>query len=302
MNIIVFAKTVRFLQAQTGSDPRQNNITPGDLVDMLNPFDEAALEVALRIKDAAPATEISVVSLGGPSAQAGLRRCLAMGADRASHILYGDYIELDSWASAAILAAQARRMHYDLILCGREAIDSNAGLVGPYLAAQLAIPHISRIIRLAEPGSGGKITAERRLDRGDRETVECAAPALLTVERDINVPRIPTLPAMLAAAKLPIENCSVDDIETTQAPLGPASRRTATIRLSNPKAKRRAGKQLNPALSAAERMKLMMKGGGAPVQTQKTALLEGCSEDVLEKFERLLISSGVIPRSGDNDS
>ncbi|MDP7342617.1 MAG: electron transfer flavoprotein subunit beta, partial [Alphaproteobacteria bacterium] len=164
MNIIVFAKTVRFLQAQTGSDPRQNNIAPGDLVDMLNPFDEAALEVALRIKDAAPATEISVVSLGGPSAQAGLRRCLAMGADRASHILYGDYIELDSWASAAILAAQARRMHYDLILCGREAIDSNAGLVGPYLAAQLSIPHISRIIRLAEPGSGGKITAERRLD------------------------------------------------------------------------------------------------------------------------------------------
>jgi electron transfer flavoprotein beta subunit len=288
VNIIVFAKTVRFLQAQTGSDPRQNNIAPGDLVDMLNPFDEAALEVALRIKDAAPEAEITVVSLGGPSAQAGLRRCLAMGADRASHILYGDYVELDSWASAAILAAQARRMRYDLILCGRQAIDSNAGLVGPYLAAQLAIPHISRIIKLAEPGSDGKITAERRLDRGDRETVECTAPALLTVERDINVARIPTLPAMLAAAKLPIENCSTEDLETA-----PTLNRTKTIRLSNPKAKRRAGKQLNPALSAAERMKLMMKGGGAPAPAKTAALLEGCGEDVLEEFERLLISSGV---------
>ena len=288
MNIIVFAKTVRFLQAQTGSDPRQNNIAPGDWVDMLNPFDEAALEEALRIKDAAPETQISVVSLGAPSAQAGLRRCLAMGADRASHILYSDYNELDSWASATILAAQARRMRFDLILCGRQAIDSNAGLVGPYLAAQLEIPHMSRVIKLAEPGGGGRITAERRLDRGDREIIECAAPALLTVEQDINVARIPTLPAMLAAAKLPIEKCAVDDLEPA-----PALNRSKTIRLTKPKAKRRAEKQLSAALSPADRMKAMMKGGGAAAPAKDASLLEGCSEDVLEEFERFLKSSGA---------
>ncbi len=294
MNIVVFMKTVRFLQAQTGADPKQQNIAPGDLVDMVNPFDAAAIEEALRIKDEKPSTEISVVSLGGPSAEAGLRRCLAMGANRASHILYGDYNELDSWATAAILACQARRMNFDLILCGREAIDSNAGLVGPYLAAQLAIPHISRIVEIANPGSDGKIVVERRLDRGDREIVECAGPALLTMEPDINVPRIPPLPAMLAARKLPLEKCTLEDLESPEAPLGPALNRTQTIRLSNPKAKRRrAEKQLNPALSAAERAKLMMKGGGAPAAAKNTALLEGCSEDVLLEFERLLKSRGV---------
>ncbi len=295
MNILVCMKTVRFLRAQTGSDPKQLNIAPGDYVEMMNPPDEAAMEAALRIKEQKPETEISVVSLGGPSAETGLRRSLAMGADRASHILYEDCEALDSWATAAILAAQVRCGDFNMILCGREAIDSNAGLVGPYLAAQLALPHISQVVKIAVSTGGGRITAERRLDRGDRETVECADPVLLTIEAGINVPRIPGLAAMLQARKEPLETFTPANLSSPGASYGPAANRTNIARMSRPKAKRRATAQLNPVLSAAERAKLMMKGGGAAAQkpTKSDTLLEGHSEDVLKEFERVLKSAGV---------
>ena len=295
MKILICMKTVRFLHAQTGSDPKQLNIAPGDYVEMINPSDAAAIEAALRIKEQNPATEISIVSLGGASAETGLRRALAMGADRVNHILYDDWAALDSWASAAILAAWAQHKDFQLILCGREAIDSNAGLVGPYLAAQLAIPHVSQIINIAAPDSAGKITVERRLDRGDRETVECSAPVLLTVEDGINLPRIPGLAAMLQAGKRRLNTLGLADLTSAGASLGPAANRSEIIRLSRPKAKRRAVAQFNPVLSAAERAKLMMKGGGAPAPrpAKSDALLEGHSEEVLLELERLLQASGV---------
>ncbi len=295
MKILICMKTVRFLHAQTGSDPKQLNIAPGDYVEMINPSDATAIEAALRIKEQDPATEISIVSLGGASAETGLRRAVAMGAERASHILHEDCEALDSWAIAGILAAWARRKNFQLILCGSQAIDSNAGLVGPYLAAQLAIPHISQIIKIAAPDSAGKITVERRLDRGDRETVECPAPVLLTVEDGINVPRIPGLAAMLTAGKQRLRTLRLADLTSTGAPLGTAANRSEIIRLSRPKAKRRAQAQLNPVLSAADRAKLLMKGGGAPASkpAKNEALLEGHSEDVLRELVRLLKSSGV---------
>jgi electron transfer flavoprotein beta subunit len=285
MKILVCAKTVRYLRAQTGADPRQLNIGPGDLVDMLNPHDDAALEAALRIKDEAPETEISVVSLGGASAEAGLRRALAMGADQACHVFHDDFAALDSWAAANILAAEARTLGFDLILCGQEAIDTNAGLTGPYLAAQLGIPHVSRVIAIAPAPDGGGITAERRLDRGDRETVACAAPLLLAVERDIARARMPSPTAMLAACKRPLERR-----EVAEAP----GNRCVTLRLAKPKAKRRAEAQLDRALSAADRARLMMKGGrAAPAPAQNAALKQGCGEDVLDAVERMLIAAGV---------
>lgn len=299
MNILICMKTVRFLHAQTGSDPKQLNIAPGDYVDMINPFDAAAIEAALRIKEQYPETEISIVSLGGASAETGLRRALAMGADKASHILDEDGAALDSWATAGILATWARRKDFDLILCGSQAIDSNAGLVGPYLAAQLAIPHVTQIINIATPDGAGKISVERRLDRGDRETVQCGLPALLTVEDGINVPRIPGLAAMLKAGKRRLHSFPLADLASLGAPLGRAANRCQTIRLSKPKPKRRAVAQLNPVLSAAERAKLMMKGGGAPAPrpARKDTLLEGHSEEVLLEVERVLQASGLRIRN-----
>lgn len=295
MNILICVKTVRFLQAQTGSDPKQLNIATGDYAKMMNPTDATTIEEALRIKEQQPETEIAIMSLGGPSAEIGFRHGLAMGADRAIHIVYDNCEALDSWATATILAAWARRRDFQLILCGREAIDSNAGLVGPYLAVQLTIPHILQIVKIAPLGSDGKITAERRLNRGDRETVECSGPVLLTVEVGINVPRIPGLSAMLQARKRRLHTLTLADLASPGAPLGLAANRSKIIRLSKPKPKRSASAQLRPVLSAADRAKLMMKGSGVPAlgPAKSDTLLEGCSEDVLLELERVLKSSGV---------
>lgn len=298
MNIVVLVKTVRFLRAQTGSNPKENYIGPGDLVDMMNPFDEAALEEALRIKDALPDTEVTVLSLGGPSAETGLRRSLAMGADRAAHIFCDDPAGMDSWATARALAAALRRERSPLILCGSEAIDDNAGLVGPYVAECLGVPHVAHVVKMAL--LDGTIRVQRRLDRGDRALIECSAPALLTVERDINVARMSTMLAMMKARKTAIETLTLDDLSPAESLLGPAASQTKTIRLSNPKAKRRSEKQLNPTISPAERMKLMMKGGGAPAK-EASSLMEGDASDVLQALERLMRSCGVNVKSACSD-
>lgn len=292
MNIIVLAKVVKHLHAQTGSDPKNNYIGPGDIVDMINPADEMAIEEALRIKDEDESAEVSVMSLGDTSAEKELRRFLAMGSDRATHVLCDDYEALDSWTTANVLARAAVEERFRLILCGRAAIDDNAGLVGAYVAEILGIPHVSRVVRMQELRGDREVVVHRTVERHNTEIVACTLPALLTVETGINIARTPSVPAMLKARNRTIETRTLDDLAQPGLPLGPAMNRTETIRLSRPKPRRSAAQQPDPQLSAAERVKLMMKGGGAK-PAQASGLREGISEEVLAEMERLLRACGV---------
>src|SRR5512138_2169152 len=123
MKIGVLIKTVRFVAAQTGTDRSSNNICPEDIIHMLNPLDEVALEYALALKDRTAGVTVVAISLGDRFADEGLRRALAMGADDAIHVQCEEHERLDAMAKSALLARVCERERCDLILCGETSID-----------------------------------------------------------------------------------------------------------------------------------------------------------------------------------
>lgn len=155
---------------------------------IMNPDDKAGLEAALRLKDEYGA-EVTVITMGLPKAQDILREALAMGADRA--ILITDRIlsGADTWATSTTLAGGIRRLEYDLIITGRQAIDGDTAQVGPQISEHLDIPVISYVQKLAI--EEGHIIAERQFD--DRHHVlKAKLPCLITALSDLNKPRYMT--------------------------------------------------------------------------------------------------------------
>jgi electron transfer flavoprotein beta subunit len=294
MKVVVLAKQVKHVYAQTGTDPKGNFIGPDDIVRIINPLDELALEEALRIKERNGDTEVTVISLGDGSAEDGLRKCLSMGADKAIHIYDEDYGELDAWMTATALAYSIRDRDFKLILGGRRAIDDNGGLVGPYVAEILGIPHVSGVVKLELDGEGEGVLVHRAVERGNREVMECSIPALFTVEKGINVPRYPTLPGILRAENQPIERVEIEDLNLPLKPFGPARNLTETISLSNPKPKKRSGGLADAALSASDRLRLVMGGGDTETKGEST-LVEGGTDEALSEIERVLRESGILP-------
>jgi electron transfer flavoprotein beta subunit len=168
---------------------------------VLNPYDEFAIEEALRRKEAAGSGEVVVLSLGGDAAQETMRTALAMGADRGVLLRTGRP-PLDPLPTAQALAAELKDGGYDLILLGKVAIDDYSHAVGPMVAELLGIPCVSAVARL-ELGDG-KGTAEREVE-GGVEVVEFSLPAVITAEKGLNEPRYPALKGIMAAKKKPLE-------------------------------------------------------------------------------------------------
>ncbi len=204
MNIIVLIKTVRFIYAQTGADLKNNYIGPDDILHVLNPFDELALECALTVQDAYPNTRIEAISLGDEfAARIGLKRAIAMGADEAIHVECNEKQIEDAWATASILSSVCREQPFDLIFCGANTLDGNSGLVGSYVAQMLDLPHISGIIHIGIPEDNGKqVRIERKIERGDRQILSCTLPALFSVQKGASIPRYPKLKGVFASRGL----------------------------------------------------------------------------------------------------
>src|SRR5213595_3040714 len=168
---------------------------------ILNPYDEFAVEEALRRKEQAGTGEVVVVALGPAAAQETIRTALAMGADRGV-LLQVDRIPADGLEAAKALAAELKGGGYDLILFGKMAIDDYNHQVGPMVAELLGLPCVTAIARL-EIG-GGKGTAEREIE-GGVEIVDFPLPAVLTTDKGLNEPRYPALKGIMAAKKKPLE-------------------------------------------------------------------------------------------------
>ena len=164
-----------------------------------NPYDEFAVEAALQLKQKAGG-EIVAVSLGPDSAQETIRTALAMGADRGLH-LKTDGQPYDTLAVAQALAAELKG--YDVILLGKMAIDDYNHAMGPALAELLNLPCVSAVTSLTIDGTKG--TAEREVE-GGVEVLSFPLPAVITTDKGLNKPRLPTLPGIMAAKKKPMES------------------------------------------------------------------------------------------------
>jgi electron transfer flavoprotein beta subunit len=168
----------------------------------MSDFDEWAVEVALQRKEKEGKGEVVVVSLGPDAVQETIRKALAMGADRGVQ-LKTDKVPFDGLAIARALAAELKGGGYDLILFGKQAVDSSNGVTGPMVAELLGLPCVTAITKLEL--ANGRGTAERALE-GAAEVVEFPLPAVLTIDQGlVTQARYPALKGIMAAKKKPLE-------------------------------------------------------------------------------------------------
>ena len=235
MNIIVCVKQVTDPEAPPSSfkiDPSGNKVVPSAGVPaVIDPYSEYAVEAALRIKDALGGT-VTTISLGGNLIADIVKKPLAMGTDRLVLLEDEAFADGDSYSTAGALAAAIKKIgDYDLILCGREAADTNAGQVGSGIAEILGLPGITLAKKIDI--SQGKAKVERVTDDG-YEVVEVALPALLTVSNEIGEPRYPTIKRSLAAKKIEPTVWKPADIGLETARTGAAGRHSEIARLFQP--------------------------------------------------------------------
>ncbi|GEO42233.1 electron transfer flavoprotein beta subunit [Skermanella aerolata] len=209
----------------------------------MNPFDEIAVEEAVRLKEAKTATEVVAVSLGVQAAQETLRTALAMGADRAIHVVTD--AELQPLAVAKLLKAIVDKEQPQLVIMGKQAIDDDANQTGQMLAALLGWSQgtfASKVVPAAEA-----VTVTREVD-GGLETIELKLPAVVTTDLRLNEPRYASLPNIMKAKKKPIDSMSPADLGVDPAP------RLKTLKVAEPP-KRSAGIKVKTVQELVDKLK-----------------------------------------------
>src|SRR6059036_3387066 len=201
MKIAVCIKRVPDSETRVKIAPDGMSLDEAGVKFILNPYDEFAVEEALRRKEKAGAGEVVIVCLGPAAAQETIRSALAMGADRGV-LLQTDRIPADGLETAKALAAELKDGGWDLILFGKMAIDDYNHQVGPMVAELLGLPCVTCVAHLDL--AAGKGTAEREIE-GGLEVVEFPLPAVLTADKGLNEPRYPALKGIMAAKKKPLD-------------------------------------------------------------------------------------------------
>jgi electron transfer flavoprotein beta subunit len=213
----------------------------------MNPFDEIAVEEAVRLKEAGVATEVVAVSIGPAAAQETLRTALAMGADRG--ILVESEAEVQPLAVAKVLTALAGREAPGLVLLGKQAIDDDSNQTGQMLAALWGRPQGTFASKVAISGGVAEVT--REVD-GGLETVSLDLPAVVTVDLRLNEPRYASLPNIMKAKKKPIETVAPSALGVDVAP------RLVTLSVAEP-AKREAGVKVADVATLVAKLKTEAK-------------------------------------------
>ncbi|HEY2798727.1 MAG TPA: electron transfer flavoprotein subunit beta/FixA family protein [Thermoanaerobaculia bacterium] len=235
-----------------GSDGK--SIDESDVKWIVSPYDEYALEEALKIKEGKGAGTVIVASVGPERAKTGLRECLARGADEAIWIDSTGTPSLDALGVAKALAAAARGGTHDFYWFGQKGVGYDESLVGPMFAELLGVPHVGSITHL-ELGEG-KITAHREIE-GAHEVVECTLPVALTAQKGLNEPRYASLKGIMAAKKKPIAEKKLAELGVPEA--DPANAKTRWRKLELPPA-RQACKMIpadDPAAAGKELVRLL---------------------------------------------
>jgi electron transfer flavoprotein beta subunit len=194
-------------------------IPPAGVAPVMNGYDANALEAALRLKEqfSAGGSKVTVVSLGPDSARDTLKRAIAMGADAAVHINDPALNDADSGTTARALAAAIKKLdHFDLVLCGRQASDTDGGQVHLGVAHFLGLPAVSPVQKIEE-ASADSVVAERIVEDG-YQRLKIRLPALLGVSSEMNEPRYPPLKGIMAAGRAQIPVWTAADLDLGEAP------------------------------------------------------------------------------------
>ena len=238
MNVIVCIKQVPDT-TDVKIDPQTNTLIREGVASIINPFDMYAVEEGIRLKERWGGKSI-VITMGPPQADSALREALSMGIDQVIHLSDRVFAGSDTWATSMILArAIAKIRDFDLIICGKQASDGDTAQVGPGIATHLNLPQATYVRKIDEvrlDTNPKLIKVERLLEEG-YEIVELQLPALITVVKEINEPRLPSLKGKIRAKKEPVTVWKHTDIAVREEEVGLKGSPTQVVKIFNPPAK-----------------------------------------------------------------
>ncbi|WP_321884853.1 electron transfer flavoprotein subunit beta/FixA family protein [Paraburkholderia bannensis] len=247
MKVLVAVKRVVDANVKVGVKSDGTGVDIGNVKMSMNPFDEIAMEEAVRLKEAGVASEVIAVSVGASQAQETLRTALAIGADRA--ILVETQAEVQPLAVAKVLKALLDKEQPQLVILGKQAIDDDSNQTGQMLAALADLPQATFASKVTV--ADGKATVSREVD-GGAETLSLTLPAVITTDLRLNEPRYVTLPNIMKAKKKPLETVKPEDLGVDVTP------RLKTLKVVEPP-KRSAGVKVPDVKTLVEKLKAEAK-------------------------------------------
>jgi electron transfer flavoprotein alpha/beta subunit len=221
--------------AEVRINPETNTLIRDGVQSIINPYDMHAVEAGLQIREKVGGT-VTVVTMGPPQAETALRETISMGVDSGVLLTDRAFAGSDTWATAYALSKAIEYLGADVILCGKQAIDGDTAQVGPEIAEFLDIPHVA-YVRKIDDVQDDRIVVQRLMDDGF-DVIESYLPVLLTVVRELNVPRMPSLKGKMAAKKAEIKKLSAADIKAEENKLGLKGSPTQVRNIFAPDAKK----------------------------------------------------------------
>ena len=241
MNIIVCIKQVPET-TQVQINPETNTLIRKGVKSIINPFDMYAIEEAVRLKEKFGG-KTTVITMGPPQADAALREAISMGIDEGILLSDRAFAGSDTWATSYTLAGAIKKIGgFDLIICGKQASDGDTAQVGPGISMHLDIPQVTYVKKIEEI-KDGLMCVERMTEEGF-EIIETPLPALLTVVKEINEPRIPSLRGMMKARQAKIATWSQKELGLDSERIGLSGSPTQVIKIFTPP--QRSGGQIIP--------------------------------------------------------
>jgi electron transfer flavoprotein beta subunit len=288
VNIFVCVKQVPDVEGRIAVEKgavSAKSLVPGHVLSSLDAF---AIETGLALKDAAKG-KVTVVTLGRPAAETSLRDALSLGADEAVLLCDAAFENLDSFGTAMVLAKVLAPLPHDVVVCGQKADDTQAGMTAAYLAQLLGLPMARNVVKAATQKDGLRMT--RKLEKGNREIVECGLPALLMVEAGETAPRHATIKGVLAARKAVIRKLGAADLGLSIEDLH-ASTKMKVLSVTPPKPRMKGLFVPGAALSQADMMTALIGGG---LVQKKSNFLEGDPARIAQQVVQFCKKEKIIP-------
>ncbi len=231
MNVVVCLKQVPGT-TQVKIDPRTNTLIRRGIENIINPFDTYAIEEGVRVRERAGG-KVTAISMGPPQAETALREAISLGVDEGILLSDPAFAGADTWATSYTISAALRKLgQYDLVICGRQTLDGDTGQVGPQLAEMLALPFIAYVSQIEEIADGS--LRVRRMVEDGYEVIESPLPAVVTVVKEINTPRLPSLRGIARSKSATIPVWGAKELNTDPGRIGLAGSFTEVIRIFSP--------------------------------------------------------------------
>jgi len=239
VNILVCLKQVPDTETQIRIAPGSKSIVTDNIKWVMNPYDEYAVEEALRIRDKFGG-EVTIIGVGPQRVTEAIRTALAMGADKGILVDDPALVGTDSLGIAKVLAAVIKGLEYDIVFCGKQGVDDDYGVVGSNVAELLNIPQVSVVVKLEVSDDASRIKAHKEVE-GGTYVVEASLPALITAQKGLNEPRYASLPGIMKAKKKPLDVKTLADLGIDAGEVGEGGAKIQVVELTPP-AERASGK------------------------------------------------------------